>query len=811
MASNDRLQALLAKARANLEARNNEQAADVVAGISQDITNGVTVDLSGTGLDKDLKTDLAQEAAIEFFETVAENVAEATEQQTKRIIGVTRDIILNEKQLAFHDTVVNGGSCVLIGPAGTGKTTSVRKTTRSLIDSGRVKNLTEGTKWLRVGKPGIVVVAYTRKATNNIRHAVVEELKEHTITCHKLVEFAPVKYEIEDPNSPTGFRTTMRFEPKRNATNPLPAGLTTIFHEEGSMESVELNQQVRDAMPHEHQEIYLGDLNQLPPIFGLAILGFKMLEHPVIELTEVYRQALKSPIIQLAHKILEGNPHEFSSRTERYTIETDSGPKTRIRCPELDKFDQSTDDGTVKFQIWQKRLSADLGLLTTVKQFTTWADQGYYNPEEDIILCPFNKAFGTIELNKGIAFYLGTQRKAVVHEIIAGYNKHYLAIGDRVLYDKEDAFIVDITRNSEYLGKHPMPSSVHLDRWGNQREALTAEEVTQVQQEDSSFDLEATEKLLSSAIDSIDERVNAASHVVVVRFAYEQDSDQDVVLDTAAEINNMLGGYAITVHKSQGSEWDKVFFLMQHTHAVMCQRELLYTAVTRAKNFLHIIAEPDTFEKGIKSQKIKGNTIKEKAEFFKGKADDDKAQQLKMKMEMDAREKHEQVKVIGGVPAIDITKLVSEEHKAKYQRFYDSIWQTATGIFTDKIGEQPRLDFNIRSSRILGRAKLRDGILQLNPIWASLEDTEVVQQNDCTIIHEVCHFVAYRIYKDAGHGEWWKYCMKKMAQTPDRLYTGTALPPWMQAKEGLLKQVCEQYKLRQGVDVTIEEDSDVED
>ena len=52
----------------------------------------------------------------------------------------------------------------------------------------------------------------------------------------------------------------------------------------------------------------------------------------------------------------------------------------------------------------------------------------------------------------------------------------------------------------------------------------------------------------------------------------------------------------------------------------MMQRELLYTAVTRAREELYVICEGDTFTKGVLSQRIKGNTLAEKAEFFKGKS-----------------------------------------------------------------------------------------------------------------------------------------------------------------------------------------------
>jgi len=65
---------------------------------------------------------------------------------------------------------------------------------------------------------------------------------------------------------------------------------------------------------------------------------------------------------------------------------------------------------------------------------------------------PFNKSFGTIEINKGLMQFLGEERHARVFEIIAGFNKHYLAVGDRVLFNKEDAIITNIAINTEYLG-----------------------------------------------------------------------------------------------------------------------------------------------------------------------------------------------------------------------------------------------------------------------------------------------------------------------------------------------------------------------
>lgn len=626
---NAMLARVLAKAKADKHSESNST--KEIASIASNISNlkqlmtdkGVThVDTDNIGITaQTLKTDDGQDQAVETIKEIITTAipVEAEAIKPEPIIGVTREIMLNDKQQSAHDKIVAGDSTVVIGAAGTGKTTSMRKTTRTLIDTKTLPILQTSTKVLSIGSPGCVIVSFTRKAVNNIRHAVVEELKANTTTLHKLLEFEPEFYEIEDPDNPGKIKTTMRFVPARDRTYPLPKEIQTVIFEESSMISVALYNMLQDAMPHEHQEVFLGDIQQLPPTFGVAVLGFKMLELPVIELTEIYRQAAASPIISLAWKLLEGNPHTFSSKSESYKVYNEYLKKevSRIKCPALDALSIKNEAGEIKIHIWQKPLSADLGLITICKQFNTWADAGFYNPDDDIILCPFNKAFGTIELNKGLQQHLGVKRGAVVHEVIAGFNKHYLAIGDRVLYDKEDAFIIDIHRNGQYLGKAPVTASNRLDRWGSYQEKPTDVEKLNAKADMDANDIDL-DQLMNLAATSEEDRVQAASHIVTIRYEH---SDEEASLESAAEINNLLGGNAITVHKAQGSEYKRVFFVMHNSHAVMNSRELLYTACTRAREFLYIICEPTTLEKGVKSQRIKGNTLAEKAENFKGKQD----------------------------------------------------------------------------------------------------------------------------------------------------------------------------------------------
>ncbi len=55
------------------------------------------------------------------------------------------------------------------------------------------------------------------------------------------------------------------------------------------------------------------------------------------------------------------------------------------------------------------------------------------------------------------------------------------------------------------------------------------------------------------------------------------------------ELDELVHAYAITIHKSQGSEYPCVIIPMHTQHYVMLQRSLFYTAVTRAKKFAVLV------------------------------------------------------------------------------------------------------------------------------------------------------------------------------------------------------------------------------
>jgi exodeoxyribonuclease V alpha subunit len=503
-----------------------------------------------------------------------------------------KTIQYNEEQLQFVNLAKEGTSAILIGAAGTGKTTCMKGVVSSLIQSGYAGILhSDGHKHLLDGAPGIVAVSFTRRAVSNLRRAMPEDMKQNCLTIHALLEYEPQYYTIIDETTGDE-RNTMRFEPTRTISRPLPSTIRTCIIDESSMVSVELFKELQDALPQNTQFIFLGDIQQLPPVFGSAILGYKMLELPTVELTQVYRQALESPIIRLAHRILSGKP-----------IPADEYPEWKF-------------PGQLTIHPWKKKLSAEWALMTMAKFLTTAIENNAYDPYNDMVLIPFNKACGTIELNNHIANFLARRDKRITYEIIAGFNKLYLSVGDKVLYDKEDAVITDIKLNASYTGASPQASSESLDYWGfNHGEEHKSKLSEEDQNLEDDIDFLLSQSVALSGSEGED-RVRQASHCVTVKMA---DTGTEVTIDSAADLNALILSYALTVHKSQGSEWRKVFLMLHQSHATMLQRELLYTAVTRAKEELYVICEPETFVNGIKSQRIKGNTLAEKAEFFKGK------------------------------------------------------------------------------------------------------------------------------------------------------------------------------------------------
>ena len=79
------------------------------------------------------------------------------------------------------------------------------------------------------------------------------------------------------------------------------------------------------------------------------------------------------------------------------------------------------------------------------------------------------------------------------------------------------------------------------------------------------------------------------------------DYDSNIVTYTSKDFNKFKHGFIISIHKSQGSEFELVIMPVSSSYKIMLYKKLIYTAVTRAKKRLIIIGEPMAFMYGIRN------------------------------------------------------------------------------------------------------------------------------------------------------------------------------------------------------------------
>ena len=508
------------------------------------------------------------------------------EKQSNKTFAL--NIILNDKQQLAKELAFAGKTFCLTGAAGTGKTTAQREIARSLLEQNKLgfhDFRIQGSGGERWEGPSVAFVAYTRIASGNLKKAIHKDPKladiflHNVTTIHNLLEYEPEFYWNYEQN-----KESMRFVPRRTAANPLD--LTHLIIEEASQLDLDLWSKLFSALRRNTQIIFLGDINQLQPVFGASILNYALTQIPVVELTEVYRQKEGSLILDNAHNILSGKS-----------------------LKEGDEF-KIVRGGDKQFS--QEKLSTSLALT-----LNKWFEMGEYDPEQDIILSPFNKqALGTDNMNKWISQYLGQKREAMVYHVIAGITQLYLAVGDKVFYNKRVGVIKTINKNAEYQGKAPQIPSKDLNRFGtyihngNRSEEEEAEDFHLAGYENLDLEKMAEEN-------SKEELVRQASHIVTL----SMEDDEEETLSAVGDFNQQKFslGYCLTVHKAQGCEWRHVYIILHKDHSIMAYRELLYTAVTRASQKVVLIAKDFMLEKAIATQRIKGNTLKDKIEYFNAK------------------------------------------------------------------------------------------------------------------------------------------------------------------------------------------------
>lgn len=397
--------------------------------------------------------------------TVEEDIEKIEKEENIHYESKQREAIL---------TAANKGILILTGGPGTGKTTAL---------NGILK-------LFELDGIDVALTAPTGRAAKRMSEITGKEAK----TIHRLLE---VEWDKHD-----------RPYFSRNARNPISAGAVIV--DELSMVDISLFASLLDALPLGCRLIMVGDSDQLPAVGAGSVLHDLILSGvlPVVELKEVFRQAMQSRIVTNAHKIVSG------------------------QMPEL--HDKNNDF------FFMKRNSAYDTAATVAELCTVRLPKAYsYSPINDIqVLCPSRKGeTGTVSLNKRL--------QAVINP--PSPEKKELRSGSRIF--REGDKVMQIKNNYNII-------------WTKDSEEGTG--------------------VFNGDIGTV-KKIDKANGCLAVWF-----DDKEAVYSTD-NLQELEHAYAITVHKSQGNEFNAVVIPVMGVVPQLCYRNLLYTAVTRAKKLMVMV------------------------------------------------------------------------------------------------------------------------------------------------------------------------------------------------------------------------------
>lgn len=388
-------------------------------------------------------------------------------------------ITFEGRQAQAIRVAMSKGLLILTGGPGTGKTTTLNGMIRLMENEGLE----------------IALAAPTGRAAKRMSELTGREAK----TIHRLLE---VEWTQENEISFC-----------RNERNPLE--IDALIVDELSMVDVMLFNSLLEAMPLGCRLIMVGDCNQLPPVGAGNVLQDIIASGllPVVQLTEIFRQAMESLIVTNAHRIVNGEQ------------------------PVLDKKDRD-------FFFLQSSSSYSATKLIE-ELYTTRLPATYnYSPLTDIqILCPSRKGeTGTVNLNRLLQDAYNSPEKRKKEITVNGFR---LREGDKVMQIKNNYDLI-YTKDD-----------------GTEGEGVFNGDVGRL------------------------EAIDFASGALLVRF---EDREVFYPLDAAGDLEL---AYAVTVHKSQGNEFPAVIMPVLGVQPLLRYRNLLYTAVTRAKNLIILVGRKE--------------------------------------------------------------------------------------------------------------------------------------------------------------------------------------------------------------------------
>ncbi|MEN8661088.1 MAG: AAA family ATPase [Lentimonas sp.] len=329
-----------------------------------------------------------------------------------------------------------------------------------------------------------------------------------------------------------------------NEDNPLPCDLLIV--DEASMLDTRLADSLFQAVPSTAHLLLVGDADQLPSVGSGNVLGDLMAAPPaqVTRLDTIYRQGETSGIITTAHAILKGESHPG---------------KTIKSLRDLD----ATDDFTFIEADDAEQCAKAITYLA--REYIPKAHK--INPVKDLqILSPMHRGTaGITALNAELQNALNSKEKALSR-----------LRSDPDYVPAKQSHFREKTRKS-------LPAELPYG-------TVTYRIGDKVIQTRNNYD-----KAIFNGDTGIILGIAPDSSGLTVDFSGEP------VEYTKGELSEIQLAYAISIHKSQGSEYPVVIIPLLKQHFMMLQRNLVYTGITRAKTKVYLVGQTDAYSMAIRN------------------------------------------------------------------------------------------------------------------------------------------------------------------------------------------------------------------
>ena len=307
-----------------------------------------------------------------------------------------------------------------------------------------------------------------------------------------------------------------------------------IIVDEASMLDMFLMNYLVKAIYKGTKLVLVGDIDQLPSVGPGSVLKdiIESDEICTIRLSQIFRQAAKSKIIINSHRVNEGE--EFIGGSTK---------QTNVDGEEIDLLDDFFFINETNQESIQKTI-----VSLCKGRLQKFGNYDFFNNIQ--VITPTKKGkLGTKELNILLQEELNPLEESKNER---EYGNIKFRENDRVMQTKNNYNIL----------------------WEKENER--------------NFNKDLGNGVFNGELGKI-EKISSKDKTILVRF-----DDGKVATYEGNELEQLEHAYSITVHKSQGSEFDVVILVVAQTAPMLLTRNLIYTAMTRAKKLLIVIGAQST-------------------------------------------------------------------------------------------------------------------------------------------------------------------------------------------------------------------------